>query len=82
MDFVKNEQDDDQEAFLPKAGEDVSFSDREVSRKATSTLTKYLRAILEIAMAFMIVILFFRPFPDRRTGKPSPVPSCMFPPSI
>jgi len=87
MDLVKREVDEDQQAFLPKAREseeislsDTSFSEEEEgSRKTTSWAPKkYLRLILEIAMALVILVLFIHPFPARRPGKPSPVPECMF----
>jgi hypothetical protein len=76
MDFVKREQDEDQQPFLPTAGEDVSLSDHG-SRKSTSTLKGVLRLILEMVMAMVILVLLVRPFPDIRTTKASPVPACM-----
>jgi hypothetical protein len=87
MDLVKREEDEDQQAFLPKAREseeislsDVSFSEEgETPRKTTPWASKkYLRLILEIVMALVILILFIHPFPARRLGKPTPVPECMF----
>jgi hypothetical protein len=77
MDLVKLEQDEDQEAFLPEACEDISFSEKG-SRKATPASKGHLRLIVEIVMAFVIVALLIRPFRDRKTVKPSPVPMCMF----
>jgi len=77
MDLVKGEQDDEQQVFIPKTGEDILFSE-EGSRNVTSASKRYLRLILETVMAFMIVVLLIRPFPDRKMAKPSPVPSCMF----
>jgi hypothetical protein len=87
MDLVKREVDEDRQAFLPEAREseeislsDVSFSEEEEGpRKTTSWAPKkYLRLILEIAMALVILVLFIHPFPARRPGKPTPVPECMF----
>jgi len=74
MDLVKGEQDDEQQVFIPKTGEDILFSE-EGSRNVTSASKRYLRLILETVMAFMIVVLLIRPFPDRKMAKPSPVPS-------
>ena len=77
MDLVKHEQDEEQQAFLPNSREDNPSSEGG-SRKAKSASKSYLRLILEILMAFTIVILFIRPFPDRRRLKPSPVPNSTF----
>jgi hypothetical protein len=77
MDLVKREQDEDQQAFLPEAREDISFSEKG-SRRATSASKMHLRLILEIVMAFVVVVLLIHPFRDRKTVKPSPVPRCMF----
>jgi hypothetical protein len=87
MDLVKREENEDEQAFLPKAREseeislsDVSFSEEEEGpRKTTSWASKkYLRLILEIVMALVILVLFIHPFPARKPGKPTPVPDCMF----
>jgi hypothetical protein len=77
MDIIKHEQEEDQQAFLPKTDEDFLFSDRG-ARKAISAWKSYMRLILEIMMAFVIVILFICTLSNRKTGKPSPVPRCMF----
>ena len=69
MDFVKLEQDEDQQPFLPTASKDVSLLDY--------SLRKYLRLILEMVMAVVILVLLVRPFPDIRATKASPVPTCM-----
>jgi hypothetical protein len=76
MNLTKREQDEDQQAFLPKTNGDVSLLE-EGPRKPTSAFNSYLRLGLEIVMAFVIVVLFIRPFSDRKAVKPSPVPSCM-----
>jgi hypothetical protein len=87
MDLVKREENEDEQAFLPKTREseeislsEVSFSEEEEGpRKTTSwTSKKYLRLILEIMMGLVILVLFVHPFPARRPGKPTPVPECMF----
>jgi hypothetical protein len=83
MAIVKYEDEEDQQAFLPKDGDDALFS-QDGSWKATtsSALKRYrLRLVLEVLMASAIVVLLFVRFPSNKTEtavKPSPVPICMF----
>lgn len=76
MDRVKHEQDEEQQAFLSGSQEDSSCSE-EGPRKSSWGLKEYLRLILEIGMAFTIVILSIRPFRNQLTLKSSPVPSSL-----
>lgn len=78
MDLIKREQDEDQRPFLSKVDEDDISLSEDSSVKTTSVLKRYSRLILEILMAFTIVLVFFHPFLDRKTGRPSPVPTCTF----
>lgn len=80
MDRVNHEQDEDQQAFLPKARQDIPFIETG-SQKPGSPFKKYLRLGLEIVMAVVIVVLLIRPFPEKATTKSSPVPKCRFPTS-
>jgi len=75
---VKHDQDEDQQAFLPKADDDNQLAEKG-SRKATTASIHYLRLVLEIMMAFGIVILIVHPFPGIKAFKSSPVPECTFP---
>jgi len=65
---------EDQQAFLPKINEDVLFLENG-SRKVMLTLKGCLRLILEVVMAFAIVVLFIRHYLDRTTITPSAVPT-------
>ena len=76
MDRVKHEQDEEQQAFLSNSREDNSCSE-EGPRKVSWALKHYLRIILEIGMAFTIVILIIRPFRNQMTLVSSPVPSSL-----
>ncbi|RDL36020.1 Uncharacterized protein BP5553_06632 [Venustampulla echinocandica] len=73
MDRVNREQDEDQQAVLPKSRQDISSLENG-SQKVTSASKSYLRLGLEIVMAAIIGVLLIRPFPDRATTKSSPVP--------
>jgi hypothetical protein len=75
------EQHEDREAFLPKDPEDDSFLEKD-SREVPSVWKRYGQLILEIAMAFVIVALFFNFLSNRTTEKASPIPKCTFVSSI
>ena len=76
MASTEREQDEDQEAFLPKGHEDIPYPEKG-SRNARSSSGNYIRLCLEIVMGFVIVGLLLRPLSDRSTSKRTPVPECI-----
>lgn len=72
MNLVKNDDDEAQQAFLPKPAEDLENNHQE----AKSTSKWYWRFALEILMAAIIAVLTTRILLDKATVKPSPVPNC------
>ena len=80
MSLTKNEYEEEQQAFLAPREPREGISS---SRKASSrSLSWHLRFALEMAMGFTIVFLLARPYLDKKISKPSPVPSCMPPPTL
>jgi hypothetical protein len=76
MAFVKLDQDDAQEAFLPKSSDDISALEND-SQGAKPSSIQYWRLSLEIFMAAIIVVLLTSFLLDQKHLKPSPVPDCM-----
>ena len=77
MAFIKSEQNEDQQPFLPEVHDDTRLSETD-SRKVPTGWKGYLRWGLEVVMALAIVVLLIRPVSERKTGKSSPVPQCTF----
>jgi len=77
MNLAQREQNEDQEAFLPKArdGHDSSFTEGE-EQGLLQSLKAHLRLVVEIFMALLIFVLLVHPS-SRATMKPSAVPTCM-----
>jgi hypothetical protein len=77
MDFEKHDQDEAQQAFLPKPREDVPNLESGW-QEMKSTSRQYWRLALEILMASVIVVLLTRVYIDRKVARPLAVPQCMF----
>jgi hypothetical protein len=75
MNLVPRDQNEDQEAFLPKAHKAISVSENGPP-ELISALKAHLRLVLDIFMAFLILGLLAHP-PGRQMTKPSAVPTCM-----
>ena len=73
----KQEQDMEEQAFLPpsQTPEDMVWSR---SEGRSSKAIRYLRIVVEIAMAVIIVVLLVDPVQEQIEGKRSPVPKCTF----
>jgi hypothetical protein len=77
MNLVEREQDEDQEAFLPKARDCPDTASRNAEgQRLVQSLKVHLRLVVEIFMALLIFVLLVHP-PSRTTMKPSAVPNCM-----
>lgn len=75
MDFVKLDQDEAQEAFLPRPSDDLSALEKD-SQEVKRSSNQYWRLSLEIFMAAIIVVLSTSILFNREKLKPSPVPDC------
>jgi hypothetical protein len=75
MNLVPREQNEDQEAFLPKAHKAIPLSENGPP-ELIPALKAHLRLVIEIFMAFLILVLLAHP-PGRQMTKPSAVPTCM-----
>ena len=77
MGRIKHDQDEEQEAFILEASEDISSLEKD-SQNLKSAWKSHLRSILEFMMASAIVILLIRSSVDMTAPKRSPVPECTF----
>jgi hypothetical protein len=75
MAVVKQDQDEEQTAFLLEAREKGPFSEEDTQNRNLASRW-HLRFVLEILMSLAIVVLLVRPFPDRKDSTLSPVPTC------
>jgi hypothetical protein len=74
MNLISREQDEDQEAFLPKSHEDASFlEDR--PKDLISTVKGHARLVLEIFMGLLIFLLLVN-VQGRKTIQASTFPTC------
>lgn len=69
-------QDEEQQAFIPKAQEDMTLSENDTP-KARLICNGYSRLILEIFMGIAIVFLSIGHIYDKEAIKSSLVPNCM-----
>ena len=79
MDFAKRDQDEAQQAFLPKSSDDISLLEKDLEEVRPAS-KRHWRLALEIFMTAVIIVLSTRLLLDEKVAKPkpSPVPNCMF----